>query len=80
MSTSPSVAEKVEKLNKFEKYKAEKDGLAVKDELSQFAKMGWEAIDKTDLTGRLKWLGIFHRPVTPGKFMLRPADAQWGAQ
>ena len=71
MSTSPSVAEKVEKLNKFEKYKAEKDGLAVKDELDKFAEMGWEAIDKTDLTGRLKWLGIFHRPVTPGKFMLR---------
>ncbi|MGB3300248.1 MAG: ferredoxin--nitrite reductase [Phormidesmis sp.] len=71
MSTSPSVIEKVEKLNKFEKYKAEKDGLAVKDELEKFAAMGWEAVDKTDLTGRLKWLGIFHREVTPGKFMLR---------
>ena len=33
--------------------------------------MGWEAIDETDLTQRLKWLGIFFRPVTPGKFMLR---------
>jgi ferredoxin-nitrite reductase len=71
MVTSPSVAEKVEKKNKFEKYKAEKDGLAVKDELDQFAAMGWEAVDKTDLTGRLKWLGIFYREVTPGKFMLR---------
>jgi ferredoxin-nitrite reductase len=71
MSTSPSVAEKVEKPNKFEKYKAEKDGLAVKDELDKFAEMGWEAIDKTDLTGRLKWLGVFYREVTPGKFMLR---------
>lgn len=71
MSPSPSVATKVEKPNKFEKYKAEKDGLAVKDELAQFAEMGWEAVDKTDLTGRLKWLGIFYREVTPGKFMLR---------
>ncbi len=75
MSTTPSVAEKVEKKvekkNKFEKYKAEKDGLAVKDELDKFAEMGWEAVDKTDLTGRLKWLGIFYREVTPGKFMLR---------
>ena len=70
MVTSPSVVKK-EKKNKFEKYKAEKDGLAVKDELKQFAEMGWEAVDKTDLTGRLKWLGVFYREVTPGKFMLR---------
>ncbi|MEB3340650.1 ferredoxin--nitrite reductase [Okeania sp.] len=59
------------KLNKFEKFKAEKDGLAVQTELEHFAKIGWEAIDKTDLEHRLKWLGIFFRPVTPGKFMLR---------
>jgi ferredoxin-nitrite reductase len=71
MSPSPSVAAKVEKPNKFEKYKTEKDGLAVRDELETFAAMGWEAVDKTDLTGRLKWLGIFYREVTPGKFMLR---------
>ncbi|MEL7141249.1 MAG: ferredoxin--nitrite reductase [Cyanobacteria bacterium J06643_4] len=71
MATSPTVAKKEEKKNKFEKYKAEKDGLDVKDELEAFAEMGWEAIDKTDLTGRLKWLGVFYREVTPGKFMLR---------
>jgi ferredoxin-nitrite reductase len=59
------------KLNKFEIFKAEKDGLAVKDEIEKFAELGWEAIDKTDLEHRLKWLGIFYRPVTPGKFMLR---------
>lgn len=58
-------------LNKFEKLKAEKDGLAVKDEIEQFARMGWEAIDETDRNHRLKWLGVFFRPVTPGKFMLR---------
>ncbi|MEA5466748.1 ferredoxin--nitrite reductase [Leptothoe sp. PORK10 BA2] len=66
-----STTEKTVKLNKFEKYKAEKDGLAVKEELENFANMGWEAVDETDLTQRLKWLGIFFRPVTPGKFMLR---------
>jgi ferredoxin-nitrite reductase len=60
-----------EKLNKFERYKVEKDGLAVKEELDHFAQIGWEALDETDLTQRLKWLGIFFRPVTPGKFMLR---------
>ncbi|WP_017660780.1 ferredoxin--nitrite reductase [Baaleninema simplex] len=68
MSTSDRTSPK---LNKFEKFKAQKDGLAVKDELEEFARLGWEAIDETDLTQRLKWLGIFFRPVTPGKFMLR---------
>jgi ferredoxin-nitrite reductase len=58
-------------LNKFEKLKAEKDGLAIKDELDHFAQIGWEAMDKTDLEYRLKWVGVFYRPVTPGKFMMR---------
>ncbi|NJL90317.1 MAG: ferredoxin--nitrite reductase [Coleofasciculaceae cyanobacterium SM2_1_6] len=58
-------------LNKFEKFKAEKDGLAVKAEIDHFAKIGWEAMDETDRIHRLKWLGIFFRPVTPGKFMMR---------
>ena len=66
-----AAAEKKPKLNKVEKAKAEKDGLAVKEEIENFAKMGWEAMDETDLTVRLKWLGIFFRPKTPGKFMLR---------
>ena len=59
------------KLNKVEKVKAEKDGLAVKDELERFAQIGWENVDKADLEVRLKWLGLFFRPVTPGQFMLR---------
>ena len=59
------------KLNKIEKAKAEKAGLALKEELEHFAEIGWEAVDKTDLEMRLKWLGIFYRPATPGKFMLR---------
>ncbi|KJH72754.1 ferredoxin--nitrite reductase [Aliterella atlantica] len=57
--------------NKFEKFKSEKDGLAVKAELEQFASIGWEAMDETDREHRLKWLGVFFRPVTPGKFMMR---------
>lgn len=67
-STTPKSSKK---LNKVERFKAEKDGLAVKDELEQFANIGWEAIDETDRDQRLKWLGLFFRPVTPGKFMLR---------
>jgi len=57
--------------NKFEKLKAEKDGLAVKHELDYFAQIGWEAMDATDREHRLKWLGVFFRPVTPGRFMMR---------
>ncbi|KAB8334495.1 ferredoxin--nitrite reductase [Scytonema tolypothrichoides VB-61278] len=58
-------------LNKFEKFKAQKDGLAVKEEIEKFASLGWEAIDETDRDHRLKWVGVFFRPVTPGKFMMR---------
>jgi ferredoxin-nitrite reductase len=58
-------------LNKFEKFKAEKDGLAVKAEIEKFASLGWEAMDETDRDHRLKWVGVFFRPVTPGKFMMR---------
>jgi ferredoxin-nitrite reductase len=57
--------------NKFEKFKAEKDGLKLKAELAEFARIGWEAMDETDREHRLKWLGVFFRPMTPGKFMMR---------
>jgi ferredoxin-nitrite reductase len=57
--------------NKFERLKSEKDGLAVKAEVEEFARIGWEAMDETDREHRLKWLGVFFRPVTPGKFMMR---------
>lgn len=57
--------------NKFEKFKAEKDGLAIKAELEHFAQIGWQAMDEIDRDYRLKWVGFFYRAVTPGKFMLR---------
>jgi ferredoxin-nitrite reductase len=57
--------------NKFEEIKAKKDGLAVKAELEHFAQIGWEAIDEDDLQHRLKWMGIFFRKSTPGRFMVR---------
>lgn len=68
LETTPKAAAT---LNKFERFKAEKDGLAVKEQIEEFARIGWEAMDETDRTQRLKWLGVFFRPVTPGKFMLR---------
>jgi len=60
-----------DKLSKFEQVKSEKDGLAVQNELEHFAQIGWENMDKDDREMRLKWLGVFFRPVTPGQFMLR---------
>ncbi len=57
--------------NRFERIKQEKEPLSLKEELEQFAQMGWEQIPKDDLEVRLKWLGVFFRPVTPGRFMLR---------
>ncbi len=58
-------------VNKFERMKAEKDGLVLKQELDYFAKVGWEAMDEADRDFRLRVLGLFYRTVTPGKFMLR---------
>ena len=59
------------KLNKIEQNKAAKDGLLVGSEIEKFAEIGWEQVDETDLQLRLKWYGMFWRPKTPGKFMLR---------
>ena len=59
------------KLNRIEKNKAAKDGLEVGGELESYAEKGWENMDKVDLELRLKWYGMFWRPKTPGKFMLR---------
>ncbi|MBD2104129.1 ferredoxin--nitrite reductase [Leptolyngbya sp. FACHB-261] len=58
-------------LNKFEKIKAEKDGLVLKQELDHLAQVGWEAMNEADRDFRLRVLGLFYRSVTPGKFMLR---------
>ena len=57
--------------NKIEDLKSAKDGLAVKAEIARFAEIGWEAIDNDDLQHRLKWLGVFFRKSTPGRFMVR---------
>ncbi|WP_434683745.1 ferredoxin--nitrite reductase [Pseudanabaena minima] len=57
--------------NKIEDLKAAKDGLALKAEIARFAEIGWEAIDDDDLQHRLKWLGVFFRKSTPGRFMVR---------
>jgi ferredoxin-nitrite reductase len=58
-------------LSKVEQAKAELCGLDLAPRLEQLGREGWEALDEATLTIRLKWLGIFFRPVTPGRFMVR---------
>ncbi len=58
-------------LSKVEQAKADLCGLELAPRLEQLGREGWEALDEATLTIRLKWLGIFFRPVTPGRFMVR---------
>ncbi len=60
-----------QKLNPIEKGKQNKHPLAIKQELEQLASAGLDAMDEFDRNHSLKWLGVFYRPVTPGKLMLR---------
>ena len=57
-------------LNKIERYKKEKDGLDILDDVPRIAQSGWEAIEEGDRE-RLKWAGVFFRRQTPGQFMMR---------
>ena len=57
-------------MNKIEAIKLERDGLAVKDMIAQYAKSGWASIPEADIQ-RLKWYGLFLRNPTPGFFMIR---------
>ena len=58
-------------LSKIEQAKAELCGLELEPRLDELGRQGWESLDEATLTIRLKWLGIFFRPVTPGRFMVR---------
>ena len=58
-------------LSKIEQAKAELCGLELAPQLPRLAAEGWDNLDEATLTIRLKWLGIFFRPVTPGRFMVR---------
>ena len=59
------------KLSKIEQAKAGFCGLDLEPRLGELASQGWQSLDEETLTIHLKWLGIFFRPVTPGRFMLR---------
>ena len=56
--------------NKIERLKREKDALDVAADVPRFVEEGWERISDSDRE-RLKWLGVFFRRQTPGRFMMR---------
>ena len=58
-------------LSKVERAKAALCGLDLEPRLAELAAAGWDTLDEETLTIHLKWLGIFFRPVTPGRFMVR---------
>ena len=62
-------------MNKFEKMKADKDGLDVRDELMRAAIDGWQTLDPDDLA-RLKWYGLYPHNTGDGHFMLRTKVVQ----
>ena len=57
-------------MNKIEEYKQEKDGLDILQDIPRYAAEGWEKITDGDKE-RLKWVGVFFRRQTPGRFMMR---------
>ena len=70
-ATEADAAPGVSKLSKIEAAKQAFCGLELAPRLDDLAAAGWEAMDEATLTIHLKWLGIFFRPVTPGRFMVR---------
>src|SRR5437867_6107106 len=58
--------------NPIEEYKQSKDGnpLRIREDLPRFVRDGWEALSSADKE-LLKWIGVFFRKPTRGKFMMR---------
>src|SRR5919204_315562 len=70
--------------NPIEEYKQSKDGnpLRIRDDLQRLIDEGWAALSPADKE-LLKWVGVFFRKPTPGKFMMRirmPNGFATGAQ
>ena len=58
--------------NPIEEYKQAKHGdpLQVQEDLSRLTTQGWQNLSAADKE-LLKWVGVFFRKPTPGKFMMR---------
>ncbi|WP_027091785.1 nitrite/sulfite reductase [Cohnella thermotolerans] len=60
-----------DKLNKFELYKIEKDGLdIIRDIVEKYAKEGYDSIPEDDFN-LFKWAGIYRQKPNTGHFMMR---------
>ena len=70
-SSTPAAPAPSSGLTKVEQAKADLCGLDLQPQLAELAAAGWDSLDEATLTIRLKWMGIFFRPVAPGRFMLR---------
>ena len=58
--------------NAIEAYKASKqgDGLRIREDLPRMVGQSWESLTPSEIE-LLKWVGVFFRKPTPGRFMLR---------
>src|SRR5215470_4752269 len=58
--------------NPIEEYKQTKNGnpLLIQNDLERLAEQGWQQLSAADKE-LLKWVGVFFRKPTPGKFMMR---------
>src|SRR4051812_40348718 len=58
--------------NPIEEYKQTKDGdpLRIREDIPRLTRDGWESLTPADKE-LLKWIGVFFRKPTPGKFMMR---------
>ncbi len=65
------ISAKHTKLNKIEKLKQTRSYKEAWEALQTYAKEGYESIAKEDREYFLKCFGIFDRPATPGRFMMR---------
>jgi ferredoxin-nitrite reductase len=59
------------KLNKIEKLKSLKSPKEAIEKLEEYAQQGFDAIPEEDKSYFLKCFGIYYRPATPEKFMLK---------
>ncbi len=69
--TLEAVAARHTKLNKIEKLKQTRTYKDAWEALKKYAREGYDSVIKEDMDYFLKCFGIFDRPVTPGKFMMR---------
>ena len=59
------------KINKIEKVKDLKLAQEAYDKLDEYAANGFDSVPEEDKTYFLKCFGIYYRPATPGKFMIK---------